>query len=120
MKSTLLAVALILNCTMSSAQTIVIEPGNKYQNYSNEELRRRVYDLERAVAKLQDQVFQLATGKPHAESQNLWTCQMQAFGTTFVASGTTKASALAQVMKKCSDKTNAIHCGESNAKCDNQ
>jgi hypothetical protein len=44
---------------------------------------------------------------------------MQAFGTTYVSSGNTRASALAQVIKKCSDATNAIHCPESNAKCGN-
>jgi hypothetical protein len=113
---------LLMPLTSLAIDPIRIEIGKSYEGYSNEELRRRVWQLERAVGQLQDQVFQLALHKgPDPESSSkIWTCQIQSFGKTHIASGNTKASALAQVLKKCSDATNAIHCGESNAKCDNE
>ncbi|MGE4233034.1 MAG: hypothetical protein AB7F43_06870 [Bacteriovoracia bacterium] len=107
-----------------SIQALAIEPiriqvGKDHKTYSNEDLRQRVWQLERAVAQLQEQVFQLAISNS-APRPRSWTCQMSSFGRTHVASGDTKASALAQVLKKCSDATNAVHCRESDVKCDNE
>lgn len=125
MKSILL-LGFIFSCLSTfAAEPIRIEVGSDYKKYSNEDLRRRVWQLERAVAQLQDQVFQLAMKNnggtaSTATPNNLWTCQIQSFGKTHVASGNTKASALAQVLKKCSDASNAIHCSESSVKCDNE
>ncbi len=95
-----------------------IEVGKSYEGYSTEELRRRVWDLERAVFQLQSKVFQLEMSN-HGSAKE-WTCHIQSFGATHVASGNTKASALAQVLKKCSDATNAVHCHESDVKCDSE
>ncbi len=100
-------------------EPIRIEVGKNYSGYSNDELRRRVWQLERAVAQLQDQVFQLAL-KNEGHSNDLWTCTIQSFGKTHVAAGNSKASALAQALKKCSDATDAIHCKESDVKCGNE
>jgi hypothetical protein len=109
-----------------------IEVGKNYSSYSNEELRRRVWQLERAVSQLQDQVFQLAlhNGSNNSGSGSIsvsvpsnaamWTCQIQSFGKTHISSGRTRSSALAQVLKKCSDATNAIHCSESEVKCSDE
>jgi hypothetical protein len=115
------------------AETIQIRAGSNYKDYSNEELRKRVWKLEQAVQKLQDQVFQLAMNNSNNNSNNggsnfngnqnansTWACHMESFGKTFVSSGNTKASALAQVLKKCSDATNAVHCNENDVKCDNE
>jgi hypothetical protein len=102
-------------------EPIRIEIGGSYDGYSNEELRRRVWQLERAVNQLQDQVFQMATRDGgRRERTKDWSCRLQSFGKTHVSSGNTKASALAQVLKKCSDASNAVHCSESEAKCDNE
>lgn len=127
LKSCFLAATLLLSTFAFAEEPIRIEVGRSYEKYSNEELRRRVWQLERAVEQLQRQVFELAV-RPGAPSHTvmppvtaaLWTCQMQSFGKTHVASGTTKASALAQVLKKCSDATNAIHCKESEVNCANE
>lgn len=127
-KSLILAAALALSTSAFAEEPIRIEVGRSYEKYSNEELRRRVWQLERAVEQLQRQVFELAV-RPGSPPSNtvmppvtgaMWTCQMQSFGKTHVSSGVTKASALAQVLKKCSDATNAIHCKESDVKCDNE
>jgi hypothetical protein len=120
MKKTVLLAAMILLPMISQAQVIRVELGSDYESYSNEELRRRVWTLERAVAQLQDQVFQLATRKdadvvPRVE----WTCRIQSFGKTFVSNGLTRAAATAEVLKKCSDATNAIHCSDNDVKCGN-
>jgi hypothetical protein len=110
---------------VSAAEPIRIEIGRNYERYSNDELRRRVYDLERAVAQLQDQVFHLSIrerGNPTAPARPApeWTCSIQSFGKTHVATGNTRASAIAQVLKKCSDASSAIHCQDSDAKCDDK
>lgn len=104
-----------------ASEPIRIEIGKNYEGYSNAELRRRVWTLERAVSQLQDQIFQLAirdgsSGRERAD----WTCQMASFGKTLVASGGTRASALAQVLKKCSDASNAVHCKEADVTCGNE
>lgn len=114
----------------SKIEPIHIEIGKSYDGYSEEELRRRVWQLERAVAQLQDQVFQLAVrdsysnnnGSQFAEktAKNEWTCTIQAFGKTHIGNASTRASALAKVQKKCSEASNAIHCSESEAKCSNE
>lgn len=123
MKKILVLVMLVFGFSINThAEDIIrIEVGKNYDKYTNEELRRRVWNLEKAVAQLQDQVFQLAIRNGGSgRVNNNWTCQIQSFGKTHVASGNTKASALAQVLKKCSDATNAIHCKDEDVKCDNE
>lgn len=96
---------------------VKIEIGKSYEGYSNDELRRRVWQLEKAVMQLQNQVFQLSMNQGGG---GMWTCQMQSFAKTHVASGNTKAAALAQVLKKCGDATNPVHCKEADVKCENE
>lgn len=98
-----------------------IEIGKDYSRYSNKELRRRVWQLERAVSQLQDQVFQLAMNNQNRPTYNSnpWTCTVSAFSDMFAASGPTKASAKAAVMAKCNKKHSAMHC-DDDIKCDNQ
>lgn len=107
--------------TVQAGEPIRIEIGQNYDRYSNEELRRRVYDLERAVAQLQAEVFHLSvrdrvSAPPQIERKE-WTCTIQSFGKTHSASAKTRAKALAQTLKKCSDATSSIHCEESDVKC---
>lgn len=115
----------LIGFSAASKDVYKIEIGDNYERYSEKELRRRIWQLERAVAQLQQQVFQLAINNQNNNGNSvgmggaLWTCQISAFTDTFVASGTTKASALAQVLKKCGDKSNPMHCPEDKAKCGN-
>ncbi|MCB0378095.1 MAG: hypothetical protein KDD33_06350 [Bdellovibrionales bacterium] len=121
MKAFLITLALILAIPSATfARDIFkIQVGRDYDRYSNKELRRRVWELERAVAQLQDQVFQLAMDKGHSSTAD-WTCHIQSFSKTHVASGRTKASAIAQVLKKCSDATSSVHCAERDVVCSNE
>lgn len=122
MKSLIIFTILCFCVQAKAIEPVRIDLDKSYDKYTNEELRRRVWQLERAVAQLQDQVLQLAAhqGTASVITPATWTCQMQSFAKTLVASGTTRASALAQVLKKCSDATNAVHCHEANVNCDNQ
>ena len=121
------AIILLNPFSISSAKAITpirIEVGKDYEGYSNEELRRRVWQLERAVSQLQDQVFELAIRdggtRINIPSTAMWTCSIQSFGKTHVSTGMTKASAQADALRKCSDATNAIHCHDTDVKCGNE
>ena len=130
MKSLLLVIALILFFPAAQAQrpsdVIRIEiPRNErgYEDYSNRELRRRVYQLERAVRQLQERVFELEYNKPGASptpEQSEWTCRIDSMGKIFVSSAKTKSKAMAEVISKCSAATSSVHCPELNAKCGNE
>lgn len=115
-------IALLSFSPSFAAEDIIrIQVGTDYKRYSNEDLRRRVWQLEMAVAQLQEQVFQLAMKNNDTRpTSKYWTCHIQSFGKTHMASGDTKASALAQTLKKCGDATNPVHCSEADVKCDNE
>lgn len=99
---------------------IEVGSGHSYESYSNDELRRRVFQLERAVQQLQMRVFDLEYAKPSQPETNDWTCRMSSFGKTFVSTAKTKAKAMANVIEKCSSATNAVHCSESDVSCGNE
>lgn len=121
MKALLTVAVLLLPFQLHALEPIRVEFGQSYDGYTNEELRRRVWTLERAVAQLQQQVFQLAINSATAApAQAMWTCEMQSFGKTHTATAPTRMSALSKVLKKCGDATNPIHCNESDVKCGNQ
>lgn len=121
-------IVLILSTLLISQTTVAgprdvfkIEIGKNYDSYSNNELRRRVWELERAVRQLQDQVFHLSMnqGRP-GHGGNQWTCMIQSFGKTFTSTRSTKSAATAKVLKDCSANSNAIHCDAKNVSCDNE
>jgi len=111
-----------VNAQVRPRDVFKIEIGSDYDRYSERELRRRVWELERAVAQLQDQVFQLAMDKkkyrPKYKSyRKKWTCHMKSFGKTFSATKSTRGEALAKVLKECSKHTSAVHCDEDGVSC---
>ncbi len=99
------------------ADIVVIRPEDSYSNYSNENLRRRVWELEKAVAQLQRKVFELELGSQSQPPPTKFTCYIQAFGKTFTSTKDTRSEALANVMSKCSQENNAMFCTEEKAKC---
>ncbi len=117
-KMILLALIFILPSVGMSREVFKIEIGSNYERYSKKELRRRVWELERAVAQLQDQVFHLSMSQNQYQPEE-WTCHMQSFGKTHMASARTRGKALALVMSKCSSASNAIHCDSGDVSCDN-
>lgn len=112
--------ALLISFTSVQAEDIFrIKISKDYNKYSNEELRERVWQLERAVEQLQTRIFHLEA-KPNQAPQKEWTCRIQVFGKTHIASGSTKGSAIAKVLEKCSNASHSIHCNDSDAKCESE
>jgi hypothetical protein len=75
-----------------------IEVGKDYNRYSDSDLRRRVWELERAVEQLQARVFNLEAKPVEVAS---WICSIRAMGDNFTGTGATKAVATAKVMEAC-------------------
>ncbi len=113
MKITVLLTILLTNLAMSQS-IFRIEIGDDYKNHSNKELKRRIWRLERAVAQLQDKVFDLQT--QGSRSQKTWICTLSAMGENYSAAGETKAIAKAKVLKECSKKGDSFFC--KNPKCE--
>lgn len=97
-----------------------IEVGEDYSKYSNRDLRERVWRLERAVAQLQQKVFELQAQNTATPTPKVWTCYMQSFAQTFTATASTKSAAVADLIQQCSRRSGAIHCSEDKVKCGNE
>ncbi len=115
----------IVGSTSSFADDRVyrIDPSGDYRHYSNDDLRRRVWELERAVMQLQAEVFKLSVQNQSGGFRPgglLWTCQIQTFGKTYFATSNSRNSAVAQTLQKCGDASNPVHCRETSVKCDSE
>ena len=71
MKYYLLAALLFFAFQAKAVDPVHIDVSKSYDGYTNEELKRRVWQLERAVSQLQDQVFQLALHDGPAGNSNI-------------------------------------------------
>lgn len=109
MKKILIAINLFtigVSSFASNKPVCCIDSGGDCRYYSNDDLKRRVWELERAVMQLQSDVFKLSVQNQN-QNQNgnwngglIWTCQVQAFGKTHVASNNNRYTAVALVLKK--------------------
>lgn len=81
---------------------------------ADDELRRRVWELERAVQHLQHRVATLEAtpAAPIVVAERPWTCRVSAFGRTFIKTMPTRGQAEAHVMQACSNDSAAMHCEE--------
>lgn len=107
-----LSVLILMSSVVYGDEVIRIEVGRNYQNYSQDDLRRRVWELERAVSQLQQKVFNLES-KPGSGGDS-WICKTTALGEEFSATGGSRAVAKHAVMEKCkaSEKSSkGFHCG---------
>lgn len=102
MKTILLsACAILFFSTTSLAEEVFrIEVSKGYQNYSNEDLKRRVWELERAVWQLQQRVFQLESG-PSRSAPDTWICKISAMGDVYTGTGGSKAVAKHKATEAC-------------------
>ena len=92
-----------------------IYAGADYRAYSNAELQRRVFELERAVMQLQQRVYSLEAAPPTTiiapPPVMPWTCTMvNAFGRSFSQTAPSRGEAASAVTQRCADDTNAMHC----------
>ena len=83
-----------------------IDVGRRDREFSREDLQRRVWELERAVAQLQRRVFELeATPVVVAPPpEKPWTCILVAnMKGTFTSTQNTRGEAYAHVLQQCGD-----------------
>lgn len=101
---------------------IIIKPDTGKKHYNNNaQLWERIHRLERAVAQLQDQVFQLSTSQIQVAS-NYTTCMIKTpFHGSFHSTSPTKMAAVAQATEKCMAGTsnNDIYCSDKYMSCGN-
>jgi hypothetical protein len=97
-----------------------IQVGNDYKRYDDEDLKRRVWELERAVSQLQQKVFQLENRpveKPviAAPAPTPWVCTVVGFGKQkYSGSDASKAIAKQKAETECQTKEgSAFHCKEA-------
>jgi hypothetical protein len=119
----LLALLALASPTPSHAEQVFrIEVGHDYKNYSDSDLRRRVWELERAVEQLQMRVFQLEA-KPTqviapAPATDSWICTVKAMGNTYTGTGGSKAVAKSKALEACKAGQNGDGFFCKNAECE--
>lgn len=95
----------------------IVMPGKDYGKYSNDELRMRIWNLEKAVMQLQQKVFAMEIAQTNTSTGGHWTCMIKSFGKSFSSTAPTKTKAMADVIADCSKATNAVHCDEDEVTC---
>lgn len=104
---------ILLFCTSNAFTNpvIKIEVSNDYKKYTNEELRHRIWDLERAVIQLQEQVFKLSHNQHSTPSEESWVCIVKGFGgDVFSEAGSSRAIATSRAIKACQSAGGGIFC----------
>lgn len=92
--------------------------GSNYRDYSMEETQRRVWELERAVAELQQRIFHLERQPPVVvQPEKPWTCLLSNnMKGTFTSTKATRGEATAHVLKQCEDpfwcKAQDVSCSQ--------
>jgi hypothetical protein len=95
-----LVVMFLLMSNVYADKIIKIEIGKDYKNYSTEELRQRVWRLEKAVWQLQRRVFELEATSQNSEKKD-WICKITAMGQTYTGIGGSRAVAEAYAYENC-------------------
>ena len=114
----LVASFLVFGSMAKAEEVFRIEVGRDYNNYSQRDLQRRVWELERAVAQLQARVFQLEYSRvaaPPPKPVDTWICKVTAMGVTYSGTGATKAVAEQAAIEDCKSKAEDFFCKD--AKC---
>ena len=103
--------------TANAEEIFRIEVGRDYNRYTQRDLQRRVWDLERAVAQLQARVFELELSRlknpsptPAPPALDTWLCKISAMGVTYTGTGATRAIAEHKVMETCKEKADDFFC----------
>lgn len=83
-----------------------------------QDLTKRIYELERAVSQLQNALFQLST-RPAAAPVNkpLISCSLNAFGQRYSGTGETANLARQRAADACAAQNNAMFCKPEKANC---
>lgn len=89
----------LLSTSVKAEEVFRIEIGKDYHRYSQSDLQRRVWELEKAVSQLQARVFQMEA-KPQPTNDS-WVCTIKAMSDSYMGTGPTKAMATSKAMEKC-------------------
>lgn len=106
---------LTLSASAHAEEIFRIEVGRDYNRYSQRDLQRRVWELERAVSQLQARVFELELSNlksptPTPAPLETWLCKISAMGVTYTGTGATRAVAEHKVMETCKEKADDFFC----------
>lgn len=130
MQKLIIAVGLSFISVAANAQSdIQIKIGKDYRQYSHDELRRRVWELERTVNLLSDRLYALELRMPPANPTQVitvptqpptkpkkeeWICSTTAMGETYSATGESMAAAKHKAMEACKSAQDgrSFHCSE--------
>ena len=120
MKVIALLVTLLCFGGQSNADEIIkIEIGSEKAKYSQSDLQKRVWMLERAVWQLQKRVIELEAAQEKEKEKkesNTWGCIIEAMGGVYSATGATRAVAEANVIAACKkERGDSFFCKD--AKC---
>lgn len=111
-------VALVVGSVATARDSVFrIYAGKDPNQYGQDEQRRRIWELERAVQQLQARVYQLEVAPPPPVVEERWTCRVEAFGKVFAATRPTRGEATTQVIQECAQKHNAMFCAEEKVRC---
>ncbi len=116
----LIASAVVFLPSAESDPIFRIEVGSNYESYSNDELKRRVWHLEKAVWQMQQRIYHLEAQGPVqqvVEQRSEWTCYLRSFGKAYTHTAASQTKARAEVIRQCSQATNAMHCDEEDVTC---
>lgn len=120
MKKAAVLFLILVSINSFAGEIFKIEIGKDYNQYTDRDSKRRIWELERAVYQLQQKVFELEMGKYQPVTvkveQASWICKTMAMGEKFSATGTSKAIADDAVMEKCKASprsANGFHCDEA-------
>lgn len=112
-------IILLFSFQSNAIEVIKIEAGDDYKNYSNKDLKKRIWRLEKAVWQLQQKVFQLEGQSQNSSSNgDTWVCMISAMGDKYSATGGSKAVATHNVIEKCTKaRGDGFFC--KSPKCEN-
>jgi len=113
-----LAVSALFFLPAQGRNVFKIQPESVYKRHKGQDLERRIWDLERAVSQLQDQVFHLSKSGNTNRSKNSHYCYVEAMGERYPGIGSTEAEAKKNAIVTCKTaRKNSFFCKAP--KCDN-
>lgn len=97
---------------------ITIRPGIDPNNYNTNQMKQRIWRLERAVTQLQKRITQLEQDKSNQQaSQASWLCTFKAMTDIYTGIGASKSVAKHNASVACQNGGNSFHCRFE--KCEN-
>lgn len=97
----LLLLLALSNPVFSADSVKRIEAGKDFKEYSNADLQKRVWDLEKAVEQLQEKVFELEAKPSKVVEGKKWFCKSRVMGFSYTASGNTRDEAAKATLEVC-------------------